>query len=133
MTRKSLMVLFVALAIGAGIAASVWAYVCCTNWCLCSGSHAGVPDTCLFDFDVHHDRDCGVAHQVYLYIMPEGGQGYTQFLTTLVTPGPPYPVCLDYRCELELQANTVYYYYFRCPVCDEECCYDTFNTGNCGG
>ena len=132
MSRKCLIVLFVALAISAGIAGTVWAFWCCTNWCLCNGWRAQVPETCLFDFTVDHDRDCGVGHDVYLYIMPQGGDDFIDFLLSVRTPGPPYPFCIRYGCELELEPNTLYYYYFGCGVCDEECCYGRFNTGNCG-
>jgi len=136
MNKRSLIVLSLCLVIGAGFAVYVWASGCCGGEpgppCVCNGECFQVVDTCLFDFDVDHSRDCGIGHDVYLYIKAQGGEEYTAFLMTLQTPGPPFPLCMQYGVELELEPNTVYYYYFGCADCEEECCDDHFNTEDCG-
>ena len=89
-------------------------------------------NSCNWHFTVNHSRDCGIGHDVYLYIKAQGGDAYTGFLLALQTPGPPYPVCVQYGGTLQLSPNTVYYYYFGCADCGEQCCHDHFNTGDCG-
>lgn len=129
MTKKSLMVLLICLAIGAGVAGTIWAYCCCTNSCLCHGGHVQVLDTCLFGFHVDHDRDCGTDHEVSVYLRPDEGQDFTAFMMT--PPGPPYLPCMPYTTTLQLNANTTYWYYFKCPACGQNTQVHYFNTGDC--
>ena len=132
MNNRSLVVLSICLVIGAGIAAGVWAYVCCDEVCLCNGGRVQVPDSCLFRFQVDHDRECGTGHDVYLYLRAQGEPAFTEFLMNAPPPPPPpYDACMEYYTTKMLEPGTVYYYYFGCADCDEECCHDHFNTGDC--
>jgi len=137
MSKKSLIVLSVCLVIAAGIVAYVWASGCCggdpgETPCICNGARFHIADTCRWHFTVDHSRECGMGHDVYVYMKGQNGDPYIGILLSLETPGPPYPICTQYAGTLELNPNTVYYYYFRCADCEEECCGDHFNTGDCG-
>ncbi len=133
MSKKSLIVLSVCLVIAAGIVAYVWASGCCgEDHCICNGNALQAVETCDWHFTVDHSRECGMGHDVYVYMKGQNGDPYIGILLSLETPGPPYPICTQYAGTLELNPNTVYYYYFRCADCEEECCGDHFNTGDCG-
>ena len=131
MKRRLIILLVVCGVIGAGAALKIFATGCCDGDALCNGGVSQGIAGCQFVFEVDHDKDHGVGHDVYLYIKKQGEPGYTAFLMTLESE-PPYPVCLHYTKVLSLDANSVYYYYFGCADCDEECCHDHFNTGDCG-
>ena len=130
--------LSICLVMAAGIVAYVWASDCCggdsgKKPCICHGNALQAVETCDWHFTVDHSGDCGMGHDVYLYMKAqEGPDEYTGFLLTRETPGPPFPICIQYGTVLELEPNTVYHYYFGCADCDEECCGDHFNTGDCG-
>lgn len=137
MTKKSLIVLSVCLAIGAGIAVYVWASGCCPDDDnLCHGGVISVGD-CEFLFTVDHDRDGGGgSHEVHLFLKKTGGLSFDSFLLTVQSPWP-FPVCVEYGRLLELEPNTTYYYYFVCNDCSPPS-FDpgigsnyTLNTGDC--
>jgi len=135
MTKKCLIVLSVCLVIGAGFAAYVWATGCCPGDNLCNGGVTRVlGQSCRYHFQVYHDRDTGGGtHQVYLYILGGDWEDFTSFLT-VVTGLPPYPVCVPYYCDLTLEANTSYQYYFSCNGCvstDPDTNTYSVNTGDC--
>ena len=130
MTRKSLIALSICLVMAAGIAATVWAFSCCDNRCLCNGGKVRVPDSCMFVFFVDHDKDCGTGHDVFLYLKEWGDPGYTSFM--MGASGPPWPACIPYSKLMTLNANTTYHYYFKCDDCEEITSVEYFNTGDCG-
>jgi len=132
MTKKALIVLAICLVMAAGIVAYVWANGCCEEDNLCKGGHSALGD-CDFLFTVDHDRETGGgSHEVTLYIKKFGGPEYTAF--TMATMSLyPYPVCVTYGKELNLDANSTYVYYFACNDCDPASLDgpDDFNTGDC--
>jgi len=132
MTKKSLMLLFVCLVLGAGIAAYVWAD-CCSGDALCHGGVLAQLGGCVFVFEVDHNW-VEEAHDVYLWIMKDGDPAFYPHL--MEVRESPQPLCLLHTLPLELDANSTYIFYFTCADCsgkDPNVGTHNVMTGNCGG
>ena len=122
MTKKSLIALSICLVLGAGIAAYVWATVCCGGeGALCHGGTQKVPETdCDYYFHVDHDLPSyGEGHTVWVYIK-QGDLTAVRYTMNLQTPDPQ-PVCMLFGRAITMAASNDYTYWFVCWVGGEEC------------
>ena len=116
MSKKLLIVLSICFVIGLGIALYVSADTCCSGDALCNGGVVAGVNSCEFYFTVDHDRVEGDQHSVRLWIQKEGDPSEIPYMMQIVGP-PPYPICVTYDRALTLDANSTYYYYFKCEDC----------------